>query len=119
MSIFDDGNDFWQGTELWLIGENATRYGPSELMATGNLKDWTAIDQVHKIKASTLVINGQHDEVQDLAVMPFFERISKVKWITSEKSSHMGHFEERKRYMEILGQFLKSKNWFWMLPYLL
>lgn len=26
---------------------------------------------------------------------PLFERIPRVKWITSENSSHIGHFEER------------------------
>ncbi len=78
------------------------------MVATGNLKDWTAIDQLHKIKASTLLINGRYDEIADVAVQPFFDGIAKVKWITLENSSHMGHFEERERYMEVLGQFLKS-----------
>ena len=66
------------------------------------------MDEIHKINVSTLLINGRYDEVQDLAVMPFFERISKVKWITLENSSHMGHFEERGRYMEIMGAFLEG-----------
>ena len=83
------------------------RYGPSELMPTGSLKEWTAIEDIHKIEASTLLINGRYDEVQDAAVAPFFEKLNKVKWITLEKSSHMGHFEERERYMEVLKDFLK------------
>ena len=77
-------------------------------MATGNLKDWTAIDQLHRIKASTLLINGRYDEIQHVAVTPYFELIPKVRWITLEKSSHMGHFEERERYMAIIARFLGS-----------
>ncbi|KAL8786253.1 MAG: hypothetical protein Q9195_008277 [Heterodermia aff. obscurata] len=84
-----------------------TMYGPSELVASGSLKEWTAIEDIHKIEASTLLINGRYDEVQDLAVAPFFEKLNKVKWITLEKSSHMGHFEERERYMEVLKDFLR------------
>ena len=82
------------------------RYGPSELIATGTLKDWTAIEDIYQIEASTLLINGRYDEVQDVAVAPFFEKLKRVKWITLEASSHMGHFEERERYMEILKDFL-------------
>lgn len=82
------------------------RYGPSEIFATGSLKDWEAISTANKIEAETLLINGHYDEVQDLAVLPWFERIRKVKWVQLAKSSHMGHFEERERYMQILGEFL-------------
>ena len=82
------------------------RYGPSELISTGNLKTWSAVEEAHKIMVPTLLINGRYDEVQDVAVAPFFKRISKVRWVTLEKSSHMGHFEERERFMEIVGQFL-------------
>ena len=66
------------------------------------------MEQIHKINVSTLLINGRYDEVQDVAIQPYFERISKVKWITLENSSHMGHFEERERYMEILSSFLRA-----------
>ncbi|KAL2037445.1 hypothetical protein N7G274_009725 [Stereocaulon virgatum] len=85
-----------------------TMYGPSELVSTGNLKNWSAIDEAHNIMVPTLLINGKYDEVQDVAVAPFFEQISKVKWVTLEQSSHMGHFEERKRFMEIVGRFLSG-----------
>lgn len=82
------------------------RYGPSELIATGNLKEWTAIEDIHKFEASTLLINARYDEVQDVAVVPFLEKLKKVKWITLKKSSHMSHFEERERYIKVLKYFL-------------
>jgi L-proline amide hydrolase len=77
-------------------------------VSTGNLKDWSAIEEAHKITAPTLLINGKYDEVQDVAVAPFFEQIAKVRWVTLEQSSHMGHFEERTRFMEIVGGFLSG-----------
>ena len=84
------------------------RYGPSELISTGNLKDWSAVDVVHRINASTLLISGHYDQTADIAVQPYFDGIAKVKWITLENASHMGQFEERERYMEVLGGFLNN-----------
>ena len=66
------------------------------------------MDDLHRINASTLLINGRYDEIQDIAVAPFFEHIPKVKWVTLEKSSHMGQFEEREKYLEVLARFLLS-----------
>ncbi|KAI9697147.1 MAG: hypothetical protein M1820_007882 [Bogoriella megaspora] len=86
------------------------QYGPSELKSTGNLKDWEGYSEAHKISVPTLLINGRYDEVQDIAVAPWFMNIPKVKWIQLEKSSHMGHYEERDRYMQFVGAFLKNKN---------
>ena len=44
-----------------------------------------------------------------MAIVPWFQRIRKVKWVRLEKSSHMGHFEERERYMQFVGDFLTMK----------
>lgn len=86
------------------------RLGPSELLATGSLKDWEGYSTAHLIRSEVLLINGRYDEVQDLAVAPWFHRIPKVKWLHLEKSSHMGHFEERERYMRFVGAFLEIEK---------
>ncbi|KAJ7662464.1 Alpha/Beta hydrolase protein [Mycena rosella] len=49
----------------------------------------------------TLLVNGRHDEAQDPVVAPFFREIH---------SSHMVHFEERERYMQIVGSFLMESR---------
>ncbi|KAI9685739.1 MAG: hypothetical protein M1822_004299 [Bathelium mastoideum] len=87
-----------------------TMYGPSELTSTGILKDWEGYSEAHKINVPTLLINGRYNEVQDVAVTPWFMSIPKVKWIQLEKSSHMAHYEERDRYMQFVGAFLGSKK---------
>jgi pimeloyl-ACP methyl ester carboxylesterase len=38
------------------------------------------------------------------------EIIPRNRWVTCENSSHMPHCEERKRYMEIVGEFLMEWN---------
>lgn len=53
-----------------------------------------------------LLINGLHDEARDSVVAPWFQRIPKARWITFPYSSHMPHFEERERYMQVVGEFL-------------
>jgi len=82
------------------------RQGPSEFVILGTLKTWEGYQDAHNIEVETLLLNGKYDEVTDLSVYPWFKAIPKVKWVTLENSSHMGHFEERERYMELCGSFL-------------
>ncbi|KAJ7756042.1 Alpha/Beta hydrolase protein [Mycena maculata] len=83
-----------------------TMNGPSEFHITGPLKDWSMIKDAHKINVPTLVLNGRYDQAQDPVVAPFFSEIPRVKWVTFAESSHMLHWEERERYMSIVGNFL-------------
>ncbi|EMD39056.1 hypothetical protein CERSUDRAFT_46884 [Gelatoporia subvermispora B] len=70
------------------------------------LKDWSATDRLHLVRVPTFVINGRDDISQDFVVAPFFEKIQKVKWVTFERSSHMPFWEERERFMQLVGDFL-------------
>ncbi|KAG6852610.1 hypothetical protein C0991_010481 [Blastosporella zonata] len=83
------------------------RNGPSEFTITGTLKTWSIIDILHTIKPPTLLINSVYDEAQDVCVLPFFNRIPRVKWVQFANSSHVPLFEERERYMQVVGDFLK------------
>jgi pimeloyl-ACP methyl ester carboxylesterase len=66
------------------------------------------VDQLHKIGVPSLIINGRYDPAQDFVVAPFFARIPRVKWVHFEESSHTPFWEERERYMEIVGDFIDS-----------
>jgi len=81
-------------------------WGGDQLKPTGSLKDWTMMNDIEKITAETLLLLGRYDQVQDIAVTPYFERLPRVKWVTLENSSHLGFLEERERYMKVLGGFL-------------
>lgn len=48
---------------------------------TGPIKDWTILDEAHKISVPTLLINGWKDEAADSCVYPYFKLIPKVRWI--------------------------------------
>jgi pimeloyl-ACP methyl ester carboxylesterase len=71
------------------------------------MRDWEGWSKAHRIDVPTLLTNGRYDEVQDLCMKPWFDNIPKVEWMKFEDSSHMPHWEERERYMEVVGNFLK------------
>ncbi|KAJ7157650.1 proline-specific peptidase [Mycena crocata] len=80
--------------------------GPSEFTISGNLKDWSIIDELANITCHTLVINGLNDLAPDIAVAPFFHNIRKAKWVQLRASTHMPFFEECERYFQVVGDFL-------------
>lgn len=60
------------------------RYGPSEFFATGTLKSWTIIHELHEIQVPTLVINGASDKATDEVTAPFVKNIPQAKWVKFE-----------------------------------
>ncbi|KAI1180333.1 Alpha/Beta hydrolase protein [Nemania sp. FL0916] len=97
-------------TSIDKLSDDKTAYltmqGPSEFVITGTYKDWEGWKFGHEIKAQTLLLNGRYDEAVDECVYPWFQTIPKVKWVTLENSSHMSHFEDRERFIELCGSFL-------------
>ncbi|KAJ6514198.1 proline-specific peptidase [Mycena vitilis] len=87
----------------------STMIGPSEFNITGTMKDWTVVDEIHKISVPTLLLNGRYDDAQDVGVVPFFEKIAAVKWVQFAESSHMPFFEENARFFQIVGDFLAAR----------
>jgi pimeloyl-ACP methyl ester carboxylesterase len=83
-----------------------TMNGPSEFFITGSIKNWSIEANLHKIKAPTLLINGEYDEAQDETVLPYFNLIERVKWVKFANSSHTPHLEETTRFIEVVGGFL-------------
>lgn len=95
-----------------LDGDNTvylTMNGPSEFTITGPLKEWSVKGKLGAIENEVLLMNGRYDEAMDLVVEPFWKEIGgKVRWITFAESSHMPHWEERERFMEVVAGFLED-----------
>jgi len=83
-----------------------TMQGPSEFTITGTLKTWTIVEILNTINVPTLMMNSVYDEAQDVCMLPFFNKVPRVRWVQFANSSHMPFFEERERYMKVLGDFL-------------
>jgi pimeloyl-ACP methyl ester carboxylesterase len=48
--------------------------------------------------------------IQSYASEPFFWGLKNVKWVNMEKSSHLPFWEEREKYMDIVGKWLQGVN---------
>jgi L-proline amide hydrolase len=96
------------------IAEDATVYGtmngPSEFHVIGSLKDWSVVDQVHRIQAPTLLISGFFDEAAPSTVQPFADAIPDVRWHVFDESSHVPHIEEREAYMDLVERFIDEHD---------
>ncbi|KAI1758520.1 proline-specific peptidase [Hypoxylon sp. FL1150] len=99
------------------MGEDSTvyrtMYGPSSLRMIGSLKKWTVVPRLPDITAPTLVYNGEFDTSHDVAQVPFFELIPRVRWITFSGSGHFCHLESgelRDRILKVVGEFLTQKE---------
>ncbi|TKA64979.1 hypothetical protein B0A49_11441, partial [Cryomyces minteri] len=68
---------------------------------------WDITDRLKNIQAPTLLINGYYDEATDSVSEPYFREVPHIKWFTFAESSHMPHWEERDRFMEVVSGFLE------------
>jgi L-proline amide hydrolase len=92
-------------TEVYL-----TMNGPSEFHSIGTLKDWNIIPRLGEISIPTLVISGRHDEATPLISQTVRDGIPGAEWVLFEESSHMPHVEEPERFLEVVGEWLGSRD---------
>ncbi|THH14099.1 hypothetical protein EW146_g6190 [Bondarzewia mesenterica] len=79
-------------------------------MRKNGLEDkWDIRDKVHLIRVPTLLLNGEYDFETDEVCAPFFWGIEKVKWVKFAHSSHVPHWEERERYIQVVDAFLRAQ----------
>lgn len=83
-----------------------TMNGPSEFTVVGSLKNWSIVDELHKVHVPTLVLNADYDEARDSCVYPYFSGISKVKWYTFPDASHCTSVEIPDKYCAVVAEFL-------------
>ncbi|KAJ7922507.1 Alpha/Beta hydrolase protein [Mycena leptocephala] len=91
--------------QLLLVFTYPYRFGNSALGMTGTIKNWSAWDTAHRIPVPTLLMNGHYDWSDD-AVDPLFWALPVVKWVSFSNSSHLLHFEEKQRFMDIVSSWL-------------
>ncbi|KAH9474306.1 L-amino acid amidase [Psilocybe cubensis] len=80
-------------------------FGVSEFNITGTLKDWSIVEILHQIPYTTLLISAPLDEVQEIAFLPFFVNIPKVKWVEIPTSTHLAMYEDPERYFDAIVKF--------------
>ncbi|KIK05112.1 hypothetical protein K443DRAFT_4115 [Laccaria amethystina LaAM-08-1] len=85
-----------------------TMQGLSEFSLTGTLKGWTIVDILHNISCPTLLLSAPLDEVQQPAVLPFFLKIQKIKWVEFQNSTHLACYDEPEKYFKVVLDFLEG-----------
>lgn len=84
--------------------------GPSEFHITGTARHWSAVERLGEIAVPVLVVSGRFDEATPKLQRPFVERIAEVEQVIFENSAHQPFWEERRRYMDVVGGFLAAHD---------
>jgi len=84
-----------------------TMWGPSEFAVHGSLRYWDVTDQLPRIRTPTLVTGGRYDEITPRIARTLHRGIRGSKLVVFPKSSHLPMWEERDRYMQVVGNFLR------------
>ena len=87
-----------------------TMNGPSEFHVIGSIRDWRSEDRLGAIAVPTLIVSGRHDEATPALQEPLRAGIPGAQAVILEDSSHMPHVEERERYMDVVGAFLRDHD---------
>jgi L-proline amide hydrolase len=83
-----------------------TMNGPSEFHVIGSIKDWQVKDRLNEIRVPTLVASGRYDEATPALQETLMAGIAGAEQVIFEGSSHMPFWEERERFMAVVGDFL-------------
>ena len=88
----------------------STMWGPDDVAMVGNLADWDISDRIAAITIPTLLTVGAYDELTPASSRMIGERIAGSELVMFHESSHQAHWEERERYMQTVGDFLRRRG---------
>jgi L-proline amide hydrolase len=87
-----------------------TMNGPSEFHVIGSIKDWQVKDRLSEIDVPTLIVSGAYDEAAPALQETMRDGIRGSEWVLFDDSSHMPHVEERERFMQVVGEWLRRHD---------
>jgi L-proline amide hydrolase len=98
---------------LELVGQNpgvfVAMMGPTG-DATGTLHGWTGVPRLPEIHVPTLVLAGEHDELQPVAWGPLAEHIPGVRTHLFAGASHVPYLESPDEYHAVVAPFLAEHD---------
>lgn len=83
-----------------------TMWGPNDLTATGNLKDWDITARLPEIHIPTLVTGGRYNEVPPKVQETIHKGIRGSRLVIFENSSHLPMWEEEGKYLKTVREFI-------------
>lgn len=87
-----------------------TMNGPSEFHVIGSIKDWSSESRLAGIDVPTLLVSGRYDEATPALQQRLAAGIRGAEWTIFEESSHLPHVEERERYLQVVGDWLRRND---------
>jgi pimeloyl-ACP methyl ester carboxylesterase len=82
--------------------------GPNEWTTTGALKGWDTRKRLYEISVPTLVIRGRYDMCTEPIAADLVDGIAGARLEVFERSSHTPVLEESDRYLEVVGEFMRT-----------
>lgn len=79
-------------------------------MLDGSLAEFSAVNDVQKIGARVLLVNGVNEGSDHEESIRIFKLISDCTHVVFEGSTHFAHFEERAKFMGLVKGFLESRD---------
>jgi proline iminopeptidase len=92
--------------ESWNMDIYRTMQGPNEFLYTGNLKDWSRIQDMHRITAPALITVGKYDELTPACALRMKHALPDAELVVFPNSSHTPFYEEPDAYYPVLLDFL-------------
>lgn len=90
------------------IGENVYEYmwGPSEFKATGTLKNYNRVQDLHKITVPVLFICGEYDEARPATVKYYQSLLPGSQLIVIKNSAHVTMIDNTEDNNKVIEDFL-------------
>ena len=83
-------------------------WGPSEWVLTGALRGWDVRPRLGEIDVPTLIVRGRYDMSTEAISKTLVDGIAGSRDVVLEHSSHTPVLEETERYLEVVGDFIRS-----------
>lgn len=94
----------------WNMGPYGTMQGPNEFLYIGNLRNWSRLQDLHRISVPVLITVGQHDEQTPACALQMKLELPDAELHVFPNSSHLPFFEEPDLYYPALFNFLNRQR---------
>ena len=87
-----------------------TMNGPSEFHCIGSAVGWNVTGRLGEIENAALIVSGRYDEAGLPLQVTLLDGLRTAELAVFGESSHMPHWEERDRYMTVVGGWLRDHD---------
>lgn len=91
-------------------GINFAMMGQDPAEVTGTLRGWTVADRLAGLAVPTLVLGGEHDELNAAARQPFLDLIPDVRGHVFAGASHVSFDEAPAEFRDVTSAFLAARD---------